>query len=70
MKQRLRLANASPVLLQAYEDDEITLDQLMAFCLMDDHERQEQVWDTIQKHWNKGAGCHPPHADRDNGPSR
>ena len=33
VKQRLRLAKASPILLQAYEDDEISLDQLMAFCL-------------------------------------
>ena len=55
VKQRLRLAKASPVLLQAYEDDEITLDQLMAFCLTDDHARQEQVFDAIQKQWNKGA---------------
>jgi ParB family chromosome partitioning protein len=55
VKQRLRLAKASPVLLQAYEDEELTLDQLMAFCLTDDHERQEQVFDAIQKQWNKGA---------------
>ena len=54
-KQRLRLAKASPMLLQAYEDDAITLDQLMAFCLTDDHERQEQVFNAIQKQWNKGA---------------
>ena len=44
VKQRLRLANASPLLLQAYEDDDITLDQLMAFCLVDDHKRQEEVF--------------------------
>ncbi len=55
VKQRLRLAKASPALLQAYEDDQITLDQLMAFCLSDDHDRQEQVFDAIQKQWNKGA---------------
>ena len=55
VKQRLRLAKASPMLLQAYEDDAITLDQLMAFCLTDDHERQEQVFTAIQKQWNKGA---------------
>jgi ParB family chromosome partitioning protein len=55
VKQRLRLAKASPVLLQAYEDEELTLDQLMAFCLTDDHERQEQVFDAIRKQWNKGA---------------
>ena len=27
----------------------------MAFCLTDDHERQEQVFDAIQKQWNKAA---------------
>jgi len=55
VRQRLRLANASPLLLKAYEDDEITLDQLMAFCLVDDHQRQEQVWSALKTHWNKGA---------------
>ena len=54
VKQRLRLAKASPVLLQAYENDEITLDQLMAFCLVDDQARQEQVFTAIKGHWNKG----------------
>ena len=54
VKQRLRLAKASPVLLQAYENEEITLDQLMAFCLVDDHARQEQVFTAIKKQWNKG----------------
>lgn len=29
------------------------LDQLMAFCVSDDHARQEQVWATIQRGWNK-----------------
>lgn len=55
MKQRLRLANASPQLLKAYEDDEIDLDQLMAFCLIEDHKRQEEVFAAIQSHWNKDA---------------
>ncbi len=54
VKQRLRLAKASPVLLQAYEDDELSLDQLMAFCLVDDHARQEQVFTAIKSNWNKG----------------
>ena len=54
VRQRLRLANASPKLLKAYEDDEITLDQLMAFCLIDDHKRQEEVFAAIKSHWNKG----------------
>src|SRR5271166_5942283 len=54
VKQRLRLAKASPLLLQAYETDEISLDQLMAFCLVDDHARQEQVLTAIKTNWNKG----------------
>ena len=53
VKQRLRLANASPLLLKAYENDEIKLDQLMAFCLIDDHKRQEEVFAAIQSQWNK-----------------
>jgi ParB family chromosome partitioning protein len=53
VKQRLRLAKASPVLLTAYREDEITLDQLMAFCLTEDHARQEQVLEAIGRQWNK-----------------
>ena len=54
VKQRLRLANASPLLLQAYEDEEVTLEQLMAFCLVDDHKRQDEVFAIIKTNWNKG----------------
>jgi ParB family transcriptional regulator, chromosome partitioning protein len=53
VKQRLRLAKASPVLLNAYREDEITLDQLTAFCLTEDHARQEQVLEAIGSQWNK-----------------
>ena len=54
VKQRLRLANASPLLLKAYEDDEITLEQLMAFCIVEDRKRQEEVWTSLKGHWNSG----------------
>ena len=54
VKQRLRLANASPLLLKAYEDDELTLDQLMAFCLVEDRKRQEEVFAALGSNWNKG----------------
>jgi ParB family transcriptional regulator, chromosome partitioning protein len=53
VRQRLRLAKASPTLRDAYQTGEITLEQLMAFCLTDDHTRQEQVLDAIRRHWNK-----------------
>ncbi|WP_456303841.1 ParB/RepB/Spo0J family partition protein [Acidibrevibacterium fodinaquatile] len=53
VRQRLKLAAASPALLDAYAEAAMTLDQLMAFCVSDDHARQEQVWATIQRGWNK-----------------
>lgn len=47
VKQRLRLASVSPKLLELYEQDEIRLEQIMAFSISDDHARQEQVWERI-----------------------
>jgi hypothetical protein len=32
-----------------------TLEQLMAFTVVDDHARLEQVWEAIQQGWNKDA---------------
>ena len=48
VKQRLKLASVSAKLLTAYEDDGMTLEQLMAFTVSDDHARQEQVWEAAQ----------------------
>ncbi len=53
VKQRLRLASVSPILLEVYADDGMTLEQLMAFTVSEDHARQEQVWSTIGSGWNK-----------------
>ena len=47
--QRLRLAAVSPKLLEVYAEDGMTLEQLMAFTVNPDHERQEQVWDALQR---------------------
>ena len=47
VRQRLRLASVSPKLLEAYGEDAMTLDQLMAFTVNADHERQEQVFDRL-----------------------
>ena len=44
VKQRLSLGAVSPKLMQAYREDQLTLEQLMAFCVTDDHERQESVF--------------------------
>ncbi|PWB80641.1 MAG: DNA-binding protein [Methylocystaceae bacterium] len=55
VKQRLRLASVSPKLLDVYAEDGMTLDQLMGFTVSPDHERQEQVWEAIQRSYNKEA---------------
>jgi ParB family transcriptional regulator, chromosome partitioning protein len=47
VKQRLRLGAASPVLIALYRAGDMTLDQLMAFCLTDDHAMQERVWGSL-----------------------
>lgn len=47
VKQRLKLAAVSDKLLEIYADDAMTLEQLMAFTVTNDHARQEQVWEMI-----------------------
>lgn len=49
VRQRLRLASVSPRLLDVYAEDEMTLEQIMAFSITNDHVRQEQVWDTVSR---------------------
>lgn len=51
VRQRLRLGAVSPRLMQLYREDELTLDQLMAFAISEDHARQEQVYDNLA--WNR-----------------
>ncbi|WP_227287639.1 ParB N-terminal domain-containing protein [Boseongicola sp. H5] len=53
VKQRLKLAAVAPSLLDAYAEEEMTLDQLMAFTVNPDHARQEQVWEALQQHYSK-----------------
>ena len=53
VKQRLKLAAVAPSLLDAYAEEQLTLDQLMAFTVNPDHERQEQVWEALQRHYSK-----------------
>jgi ParB family chromosome partitioning protein len=47
VRQRLRLGAVSPRLMQVYRDGGLTLDQLMAFAIVEDHARQEQVYDNL-----------------------
>lgn len=47
VRQRMRLGAVSPKLMQVYRDGGLTLDQLMAFVIVEDHARQEQVYDNL-----------------------
>jgi ParB family chromosome partitioning protein len=42
--QRLTLARVSPVILKAYRDEGLTLEEVMAFAVSDDHAAQERVF--------------------------
>ena len=48
VRQRLRLASVSPALIQAYRDEELTLDHLTAFGVTKDQEAQERVFGQLQ----------------------
>lgn len=51
VRQRLRLGAVSPKLMQVYRDGGLSLDQLMAFAITEDHDRQEQVYENLS--WNR-----------------
>lgn len=44
VRRRMRLGAVSPALMAAYRAEDLTLDQLMAFAVSEDHARQEQVY--------------------------
>lgn len=52
VQRRLKLANVCPKLLDLYRKDngkeKMTLEILMALAGTDDHERQQQVWDSLK----------------------
>lgn len=54
VRQRLRLASVAPSLLDVYGEDGMTLEQLTAFSVTDNHARQEQVWEQVNQ------GSHVP----------
>ena len=53
VKQRLRLAAVSEKLLDAYAEDGMSLEQLMAFTVTTDQARQEKVWEALQRSHNQ-----------------
>lgn len=55
VRQRLRLAAVSPALLDVYADDGMSLEQLMAFTVNENHARQEQVWEQVRQGYQPSA---------------
>ena len=52
VRQRLKLACVSPSLFDLYRGDQMTLDQLMAFTVSENHAAQEAAW-FDQPEWNR-----------------
>jgi ParB family chromosome partitioning protein len=52
VRQRLKLASVSPRLMKLYRSGSMSLDQLMAFTISDDHAAQEAAW-FKQPEWNR-----------------
>jgi ParB family chromosome partitioning protein len=52
VQRRLKLANVSPRLLADYRTDDVTLDQLMALAITDDHPAQEAAF-YDSPHWQR-----------------
>lgn len=48
VQRRLKLANVSAPLIQAYRDEKLTLDHLMAFAITDDHKAQDRLWKSLK----------------------
>lgn len=44
--------SVAPAHLKLYAEDEMTLEQMMAFRVNPDHERHVQIWQAIQPSWN------------------
>jgi len=53
VKQRLKLAAVAPALLDLYADDAMTLEQLMAFTVNGDQQRQSQIWEALKNGYNR-----------------
>lgn len=56
VQRRLKLANVSPRLMADYRADAVTLDQLMALAVTDDHGAQEAAFYEAPE-WQRGPGA-------------
>ncbi|AVO42541.1 ParB/RepB/Spo0J family partition protein [Simplicispira suum] len=64
VRRRLRLANVSPRLLVACEAGEVSIEQLMALAITDDHKAQEAVWFEAPQ-WQRSPDALREHLTRD-----
>jgi len=53
VRQRLKLGAVSPKLMALYRKGDMSLEQLSAFAITDDHDRQERVWTELPR-FNRG----------------
>ncbi len=53
VRQRLKLANVNPDLVQVYRDAGMTLEQLQVLALTDNHDLQKQAWGKKRPDWER-----------------
>lgn len=53
IRQHLKLANVAPALVKAFRAGEVTLEQMMALAITDDHKRQVRVWKGAEQEWQR-----------------
>lgn len=51
--RRMKLANVSPVLIEAARQEKASQEQLIALSITDDHALQEQVWKAARHEWDR-----------------
>ncbi|MCB4321513.1 ParB/RepB/Spo0J family partition protein [Alcaligenes sp. 13f] len=52
VRRRLQLGRVAPALMQAYRENDLSLDALMAYAVTDDQDRQVQVYSSLD-HWDR-----------------
>jgi ParB family chromosome partitioning protein len=55
VKQRLKLANVHPKLIKVYREDGMSLQQLQALAITDDHKAQLEAWTKPRNEWERDA---------------
>jgi ParB family chromosome partitioning protein len=56
VQRRLKLANVSPKLFDLFLQGDMSLDQMMALAIVDDHKQQEKAWFKVDQEWQRNPG--------------